>query len=84
MKKCGKCIACSYVKEERTIKSIYCTWTLNGQFTCKTENVIYLLECNKEGCKQQYIGETEREVKERIKEHINYAKKQNNQQCYRK
>ena len=74
MKKCGKCIICSYVKEGRTIKSKYFTWTLNGQFTCKTENVIYLLECNKESCKQQYIGETEREVKERIKEHISYAK----------
>lgn len=74
MKKCGKCVACSSIKEGRTIKSNKFTWTLNKQFNCKTENVVYLLECDKEYCKQQYIGETERKLRERIKEHIGYAK----------
>ena len=47
---------------------------LNRQFNCNSENVIYLLQCDKENCRQIYIGETEREIKERIKEHIGYAK----------
>ena len=74
MKQCGKCIACSFVKEGRTIKTKHFTWTLNRQFNCNSENVIYLLQCDKENCRQIYIGETEREIKERIKEHIGYAK----------
>ena len=39
-----------------------------------TKNVIYLLECSKTNCQAKYIGETERCFKERIKEHIGYAR----------
>ena len=74
MKKCGKCIACSFVKEGRSIKSKDTTWTINREYNCKTANVIYMLECDKHNCNQRYVGETERELKERMKEHIGYAK----------
>ena len=33
-----------------------------------------MLECDKHNCNQRYVGETERELKERMKEHIGYAK----------
>ena len=74
MRKCGKCVVCSSIKEGRTIKTKKFTWTLNRQFNCNSENVIYLIECDKENCKQVYVGETERQIKERIKEHIGYAR----------
>ena len=35
-------------------------------------NIIYLLGCNR--CPQQYIGETERTLKERFAEHRGYVK----------
>ena len=35
---------------------------------CNTNNVVYLLECNK--CKKQYIGETKRKFIVRFKEHL--------------
>ena len=74
MKKCGKCVACSYIKEGRSIKLKDSTWTINRAYNCETENVIYMLECDKQNCMKRYIGETERKLKERIKEHIGYAK----------
>ena len=74
MKKCGKCVSCKSIKEGRTIKSTKTNWTLNREYNCKTENVVYLLECDKENCRKQYVGETERPLSERIKEHIGYAR----------
>ena len=33
-----------------------------------------MIECSKNNCGQKYIGETERSLKERIMEHVNYIK----------
>ena len=35
MKKCEKCIVCSYVKEGNTIKSSNFTWKINKKVTCQ-------------------------------------------------
>ena len=47
-------------------------WKLNKSFNCNTENIIYLIECDK--CKMRYIGETERSLSERIGEHKTYIR----------
>ena len=78
MKKCGKCLACSYIIEDKSIKTKKFTWKLNRQVNCNSSNVVYMVKCDKNNCNMQYIGETEREFKMRILEHIGYAK--NNQQ----
>ena len=41
--------------------------------SCETDNVIYLIKC--ERCKQKYIGEAERQLKDRIAEHKGYVLK---------
>ncbi len=41
-------------------------------YTCKSENVIYLITCKK--CKKQYVGETYREFNMRMKEHLTYIR----------
>ena len=46
----------------------------NSEENCNSKNVIYLLECDKEKCKKKYNGETERFLKDRINEHLNYAR----------
>ena len=74
MKKCGKCIVCSYVKEGNTIKSSNFTWKINKKVTCQNSNVIYLIQCNKEQCKQQYIGFTTKVFRERMKQHLGYVR----------
>ena len=61
MAKCGKsCTACPYVMEGRNIKvKRGTTWKINKILTCNSYNVVYMLECSKEICRQRYIGETD-------------------------
>ena len=40
--------------------------------TCESKNIVYLIQCEK--CKNRYIGESERSLKERISEHKGYIK----------
>lgn len=77
-KKCRKdrCNTCPLVEESTVVtssvdKSIKVF--LNSHITCESSNVIYCIFCNKQGCNQiSYIGETERQLKVRIREHIGY------------
>ena len=80
MKKCTKsCVICPYVKETKHIKSTRFTWKLSQQITCESNNLVYMICCQKETCQMNYIGESERRLKDRIAEHIGYirTKKQN-------
>ena len=56
---------------------VHCKEWLRDGFKKKnsTNNVIYLLGCDK--CPQQYIGETERMLKDRFLEHKGYANTNN-------
>ena len=50
---------------------------LNSTLSCKSKNLVYLIECEKERCRQKYIGETERSLKDRTSEHISYIRSKN-------
>ena len=69
MRRCLKCVNCPYVKECKTVKAFATKTavTINAVATCETSNVVYCISCKK--CNIQYIGKTERELKERIGEH---------------
>ena len=73
MKKCLKCSACPYIKEGRKIEATQNKFKLdiNVSADCQTTNCIYMLGCKQ--CPQQYIGETERSIKERFLEHKGYV-----------
>ena len=74
-KKCGKCIICSYINEGNNIKAPNYTWKINKKkVSCQDSNVIYLIQCEKERCKQQYIGYTQQEFRERMCQHIGYVR----------
>ena len=45
---------------------------INAQITCQTRNLIYCATCLK--CAQQYIGQTDRTLQERIQEHLGYIR----------
>ena len=83
MKKCIKqCPICPFVIEGKNIKTETFTWNINKEITCQTENLVYMVKCTKERCKENiYIGETERSLKERIIEHIQYIKSNNKKQA---
>ena len=77
MKKCQKqCHICSYIQERKSIKSRKFTWSFNDHVDCNTENIIYLIQCDKENCKEnRYIGKSERAFHERLIEHRVYVNK---------
>ena len=73
MKKCGKCAACPFIKEGRKIEATQSNFKMdiNVSANCLTTNVIYMLGCKR--CPQQYVGESERSLKERFLEHKGYV-----------
>ena len=79
LKRCSKsCLICTYIKKGQEIKENSFTWKINQRVTCQSNNLVYMIICNKESCQlknkyqQKYIGETERKLKDRICEHIGY------------
>ena len=76
MKKCGKqCLICPYIKNGKTIDGPNFKWTINNSMNCKNQtNIIYMIECNIANCKSRYIGETERNLHDRVCEHIGYIR----------
>ena len=73
MKRCLNCGVCPFVIEGKTVKSRSNNTTvdINTSVSCTSSNVVYLIGCKK--CTQQYIGETDRTVKERFLEHKGYV-----------
>lgn len=79
MKKCNKstCGACPYIKEGKKInfgKFGENEWFINSLVNCNTNNLIYMIECNKQGCNLRYIGETNRTLRKRLSEHLGYTR----------
>ena len=74
MRKCGKqCTACPFIRECKEVKSKEnFKWKINNYVTCDTYNIIYLIQCNKESCMLQYIGESGRSLKLRLADHRGY------------
>ena len=76
MFKCGKaCTACPFIKEGKNIKIDNTSkWHLNKTFSCKNYNIIYLIFCEKERCRENiYIGETGKSLERRLANHRGYV-----------
>ena len=77
MSKCNKpCSICPYVKVQKVVKSTANDKVINlhKQHTCDDRNICYIIECKK--CRQQYIGETDRTLRERFLEHRGYVRRE--------
>ena len=65
----ANCKHCALMNKSKVFTSTYTKYkykcALRGH--CTTRNVVYLVTC--ELCKQQYVGETKREIKVRMTEH---------------
>ena len=68
MRKCLNCAACPFIKEGQQVQATQSKFKIdiNVSANCQTTNCIYLLGCK--SCAQQYIGESERSIKERFLE----------------
>ena len=78
MKKCGKCVACSYILEAKSVKGTSYkgkpfVWKIGRAVTCDSKNTIYLVQCDKDRCRQKYIGMT-KNFRDRICQHIGYIR----------
>jgi len=74
MKRCNKlCPACPYIQECKVINDTKFIWKIRNNLNCESTNVVYMIECQLQHCKQRYIGETTY-LKRRIMEHVGYVK----------
>ena len=82
MKKCGKpfCDLCPFVKEGNKVKMRNRIWYITRHLNCESSNICYLIECQKDKCKERYIGETEHSLRTRFTQHRGYV---NNNQTKR-
>ena len=75
MKRCTKfCHACQFIWETTKVNIRKDTWDIRSSVNCETRNIVYLIQCNLDKCRKRYIGETDRQIKERISEHKGYIK----------
>ena len=74
MQKCGRdCTACPFIKTGRKIKiKDNKDWNIKRKMNCMSYNVIYLIECDKDRCKERYVGETGCLLQFRLAEHCGY------------
>ena len=74
MAKCNApCTACPFILEGSNINKSGKSWKIQKNVNCNSENVVYMIECQKENCRQKYIGQTERKMSERFSEHRGYV-----------
>ena len=68
-RKTNRCIACKSTEPLENIQSgsTECIYPVQGNFNCYSNNVIYVVTCKL--CDMQYVGETERPVRNRFLEH---------------
>jgi hypothetical protein len=66
---------CPYINNSKTFNSYHTKETLEMKdaYNCSTKGIIYLTSCTH--CEKQYVGQTGRKLKERIKEYIKKKKK---------
>lgn len=66
----NKCKACNFVLDGVNFQSVTNKrrFLINGAFTCKSTNLIYLVTCRK--CSLQYVGQTGRALADRINDHL--------------
>ena len=69
---CTQCNQCKFmvIQDHDTIINNITgdSYKITGQLSCSTRNVIYTIKCTK--CQLLYVGETKREIRKRIYEHL--------------
>ena len=77
MKRCNKpgCPACPYIQPGPTFKAKATNHAvdLNAEADCNTCNLVYAISCGAARCGDQYIGQTSKSLKERLRQHLGYV-----------
>ena len=70
MRKCGKgCPVCPYIQPGQTFKATATNYIVDmtTEMDCNTSNICYAISCGVTKCGKQYIGQTSKSLKERVK-----------------
>ena len=67
-------LICPYIKQGKIVKGSNFEWHINSEVNCQSRNIVYCIQCNKEKCKQIYIGETHKRLFDRFSEHLGYVR----------
>ena len=69
-----ECSICPWILETKVAAATNSHYKLDitSHLTCQSENVIYVIVCTK--CNVQYVGETDRSLKDRFNEHKGYVR----------
>jgi hypothetical protein len=77
MKKCGQqnCGVYPYIQPGKYFKATATNYRVdfNAQVDCNSSNVCYALNCMVANCGKQYIGQTRKSLRERLKQHLSYV-----------
>ena len=80
MYKCNRfrCNICPYVKEQKTVHATHTNHKvhLNKHYNCTTSNIVYIIQCKKDKCKDQYIGQTQNSLSSRFLDHLGYCRRE--------
>jgi hypothetical protein len=75
----SRCLCCAYMTNDTVITRTTATHHVNGNFTCKSANLVYLIRCQR-GCPEAwYVGETCQKLHERMNGH-----RRDTRQAYKK
>ena len=68
------------MKVGKQIKSVNTgeTVVINSSCFCDTSGIVYYIKCLKQGCFQEYIGQTGRTLAIRVGEHLGYVRNKTN------
>ena len=76
MRRCNRpgCTACPYIQPGKTFKAKATNHTvvMEREANCNTCNRVYAISCGAARCGQQYIGQTSKSLKERLRQHLGY------------
>ena len=76
---CKMCALCPTASTRQPVTKHKCyrtgkEWNITSPMDCNTMNCIYKIICKRDRCKDfVYIGETQREVKKRLYDHVSYV-----------
>ena len=76
---CGRsrCNTCTHINASPTINTFGGCITITSKYTCISQNVVYVIKCRT--CNKIYIGETERRLGDRFREHLRSIATSHNQ-----
>ena len=71
------CKTCPFLDNDTKVRGPKASFSIRRSFSCNSSNIVYVIRCTL--CHMLYVGETKRTLAIRVKEHLSYIAKQNEQ-----